>query len=306
MHCTGWMHHNLSSKSIIFSSTSGKPALCQPYLSGFEYSRTVTTWTSAVKDLYCNLPDRLYYHPSYIFFKYFTQIYGASYHNETCFRFRHDYYSLGLILLEIGLWKSLNGMDVLREPPALSDPWFPAPESWPSGKLMSKLRPLKESMFIGRERFLNPTFDVPPIWAQKHYRQSPRRYLGRESDIVPTVSTDAKAAWEKEFAIYLGSIQHAIEEEGNKHVKITRQDAGMISEVSIWQVWDENYPLATLRRDAIVVSQTELKRVVGSRYAAMVLRCLQSDFGVHAADDERRWLRAYNWMALKDLEKCSA
>ncbi|KAK2821846.1 hypothetical protein FQN49_007616 [Arthroderma sp. PD_2] len=94
-HKIGWLHKTISSFSIVFF-TDYSPAtisLCQPFLIGFGHSRPDQ------KDVYTegpNLPSNYlnYQEPKYIN--------GETTYLPTC-----DYYSLGIVLLEIGLWKPL-------------------------------------------------------------------------------------------------------------------------------------------------------------------------------------------------------
>ncbi|KAL8689015.1 MAG: hypothetical protein Q9218_005213 [Villophora microphyllina] len=103
LHKVKWVHKSISAFSIIFSSppsphntTHGR--IPPPYLAGFNHSRPddPDSWSKtpqyrvAVTD-YC--------HPSYL-----KQSKRIRYHP------RFDWYSLGLVLLEIGLWRTLGSM----------------------------------------------------------------------------------------------------------------------------------------------------------------------------------------------------
>lgn len=97
-HTSGWLHKNFSSSNVIFFLDSidklSETDLTQPYVIGFHHSR---------KDdpgAYTDETERRdgqeeYQHPNY------RQGSGR-------FRKGYDYYSLGLVLLEIGTWGSLS------------------------------------------------------------------------------------------------------------------------------------------------------------------------------------------------------
>ncbi|KAF2122527.1 kinase-like domain-containing protein [Lophiotrema nucula] len=107
LHISGWLHKDINAYNILFftpSRSKGDVDYAKPYLVGFQQSR---------QDAYIDGPDpkgkptpytegpdpnqRLpqYQHP----------IYRAG---NTSFRREFDYYSLGLVLLEIGTWESLS------------------------------------------------------------------------------------------------------------------------------------------------------------------------------------------------------
>jgi hypothetical protein len=61
-----------------------------------------------------------------------------------------------------------------------------------------------------------------------------------------------------------------------------------------------------LQREAIALAEKSLGAMIGRRYKDVVLRCLKGDFGVERSTDESRWLRAFNWLVVKEIEKCCA
>lgn len=98
-HDVGWFHKNLVPSNIIFSPAKDQDHLvnlCDPYICGFRYSRDTAGFTDGP------LQDRPYHqhhHPDYISkgsgsFKTFIQPY--------------DWYSLGILLIEIGLWRTID------------------------------------------------------------------------------------------------------------------------------------------------------------------------------------------------------
>ncbi|KAI0193439.1 kinase-like protein [Astrocystis sublimbata] len=104
-HSVGWLHKNLMSSNIIFfpkatangdadagDSPYRSEVIREPFLVGFNHSRPddplSLTSAPAQSDL------RQYQHPAYL--------------RENCgYRLEYDYYSLGIILLEIGFWLPL-------------------------------------------------------------------------------------------------------------------------------------------------------------------------------------------------------
>jgi len=112
-HKADWLHKNISSHNVIFfdrrfnnlrtgpSRPKGQHILddfSSPYLIGFNHSRPdePKTFTSGGLDI-----SKMYQHPEYA--------------NNSKQRFRrgYDYYSLGLLLLEIGLWEPISRSKLL-------------------------------------------------------------------------------------------------------------------------------------------------------------------------------------------------
>lgn len=96
-HGSGWLHKNISSSNVLFFIKSATRLddldLAQPYVIGFHHSR------KSSPDEYTEGPEILesqkeYQNPDYR-------------RGQSRFRKAYDYYSLGLVLLEIGTWSSL-------------------------------------------------------------------------------------------------------------------------------------------------------------------------------------------------------
>ncbi|KAH8891996.1 kinase-like protein [Thozetella sp. PMI_491] len=110
-HNVGWLHKSISPHNILFflSKTSRAATWVeQPYLTGFNHSRqddplafTVGPTSDAVA--------RRYHHPEYSKMG-FGALQGTYISQDTWYRLEFDYYSLGLVLLEVGLWKPLDGI----------------------------------------------------------------------------------------------------------------------------------------------------------------------------------------------------
>jgi serine/threonine protein kinase len=94
-HVDGWVHKSIRSQSIIFfqdKAAQSSRLYADPFLVDFEFARPQTAETQYTFDN--NLERNLYRHPD-------RQ--GAP---TVSFRKMHDIYSLGVVLLEIGLWQT--------------------------------------------------------------------------------------------------------------------------------------------------------------------------------------------------------
>ena len=101
LHMAGWLHKNLNSKNVVFFKKEGRtPALShlleRPYLINLRHSRSSENVNESER-LDTGSKDSLqhYQHPDY------------SSGNNT-FQEVFDYYSLGIILLELGSWNTLH------------------------------------------------------------------------------------------------------------------------------------------------------------------------------------------------------
>ncbi|KAI9861845.1 MAG: hypothetical protein M1824_001956 [Vezdaea acicularis] len=94
LHKVGWLHKNISSSTIIFFppfGSSPRKHITRPYIIGFSHSRPAFGITQASYDI----KWRDYQHPEYL-------------QNKSQFTSKFDYYSLGMVLLEIGYWEPLQ------------------------------------------------------------------------------------------------------------------------------------------------------------------------------------------------------
>lgn len=96
-HMVGWLHKSLSSSNVLFFPTSGVIEdgwFRQPYIVGFTHSRPdeVSSYTDGSGPS----NTKYYQHPSYF--------------NNRRYCAEYDYYSLGLVLLEIGVWAPLDNI----------------------------------------------------------------------------------------------------------------------------------------------------------------------------------------------------
>jgi serine/threonine protein kinase len=99
LHCSEWLHKNICANNILFFMTpegEGKP-LSQdsfdPYLVGFYHSRPEGDVYQSDNDPY-NSEQYNYRHPSYI-------------PGEVSFEKEFDYFSIGVLLFEIGFWEPI-------------------------------------------------------------------------------------------------------------------------------------------------------------------------------------------------------
>jgi serine/threonine protein kinase len=98
-HKANWLHKSVSSLNICFFPSDAnhmRDAFTKPYLIGFNHSRQGDTnaFTSGPHE---NPIQADYSHPDYL-------------KDEKRFHPVHDYYSLGIVLLELGLWRTLESM----------------------------------------------------------------------------------------------------------------------------------------------------------------------------------------------------
>ena len=97
-HAVGWVHKSFRSNNILFFppdhslGQENQTSLEDPYLSGWEYSRPASEFSSRLNDN-DELEANIYRHPDQ---------WGLP---TVRFNKFHDIYSLGVVLLEIGLWK---------------------------------------------------------------------------------------------------------------------------------------------------------------------------------------------------------
>jgi serine/threonine protein kinase len=102
IHKVGWLHKSIMSSNILFFQPSAGPraeAMKNPYLIGFSHSRPddPQEFTETPNE---EFEEVIYRHPAY-----------AS--GTKNFRLSYDDYSLGLVLLEIGLWRGLK--DIIKK-----------------------------------------------------------------------------------------------------------------------------------------------------------------------------------------------
>ena len=106
-HNIGWMHKNLNSMNVLFwpsKDCNNEIDLRKPYLVGFELSRSNQPDEISEKPVEAE-EDDLYRHPSY------------KGENATDFQPSYDYFSLGVLLFEIAMWRLISQPQTSRSSP---------------------------------------------------------------------------------------------------------------------------------------------------------------------------------------------
>ncbi|KAI4163636.1 MAG: hypothetical protein LQ342_002670 [Letrouitia transgressa] len=103
IHNLGWLHKNLSPKQVVFfkRGNNPEPDLSRPFLMGFDISRPNAPGEVSEKPL-SDSEDDLYRHPDY------RSV------NSQSFLPSFDIFSLGILLFEIGLWRSVGAQGQRR------------------------------------------------------------------------------------------------------------------------------------------------------------------------------------------------
>ncbi|KAK4210139.1 hypothetical protein QBC37DRAFT_322655 [Rhypophila decipiens] len=109
-HAVGWVHKSIRSENLIFFSDEGaslSDVIGDPWLIGFEYAREETGFSEKANRgamIAVDPSTDLYRHPD---------IWNGEADKRPTTRFdkQHDIYSLGVLLLEIGLWQPVGQFD---------------------------------------------------------------------------------------------------------------------------------------------------------------------------------------------------
>lgn len=282
MHCTGWLHRNISSQNIHFLRTkSGNGIesldLERPYVTGFDAARSFTACSSIFR-YRSDLAAAINQHPGYIMLKYWSQqkAKDGNTGDKLFYMPRHDYYSIGLVFLEVGMWRNLQSM-LLREIQYFEEENNPPDPDCP---LEEKFKALEFEYMFARQGML----DDPD-----------------EEDI------DEPGRREKLWSAYLSNGPSLVEEEGLVEFVLDEKDLDDGDSGATWSAWDAAYGPHKLRQDALQMCSEKLGSRMGKRYREAVRRCLATDFGVNPkTSKDADWLRAYNWKVVQDLNKCCA
>ena len=277
MHCTGWLHRDISSNSILFLKTrpgSGIEALDleKPYMAGFDAARSFAANRSPGY-LIPNYDALIYKHPGYLLHRMWSQ-YRPRHGNtgDQLFHMpRHDYYSMGLVFLEIGMWRSLQSLLLhdVQQTPYSDGAWE---HKKPKTTLGRKLKSLTRDVVAAR---LNKTPATGEVTDEERSR--------REHVLANYVSEGPKLIEEEGLTdiVLNESFLHG-PERGNRNA---------------WGAWDR----------AIRICQEKLGSRMGRRYREAVRRCLATDFGISPGSSKNLdWLRAYNWRVVQELNRCCA
>ncbi|KAL2678734.1 hypothetical protein Neosp_009485 [[Neocosmospora] mangrovei] len=236
------------------------------------------------------LREAIYQHPAYVFHKLISEATSNGYselsdykeHNkkETYFTCRHEYYSLGLLLLEIGLWRPIEAMDLLTTPVAATGIWD---------------FPLSLSLTYDHGVWEERNFNGRIMTATKTIRAARYRLLSSSDENI----------WPAELQSYVRELRQVLGEERIEGISLKVYNAASPDNVeSFWSLWDEVYPHVILRKDAVGLSKRAIGVRMGRRYRDVIIRCLTSDFSITPTSDEFKWLRAFNWLIVKELDKC--
>jgi hypothetical protein len=103
LHAVNWLHKGLRSENILFFQTGNDDCdFSKPYLSGFDYSRPAQRRDMTERPSE-NVAHDLYRHPQVQ-----TMAFEAPYSKG--YKKRHDIYSLGVVLLEISYWQTIDSI----------------------------------------------------------------------------------------------------------------------------------------------------------------------------------------------------
>jgi hypothetical protein len=246
-------------------------------------------------------------HPSYLFHKVLVTL--PRYKEQACpgstfYRFRHDYYSLGLILLELGLWVPLtrllsNVIDKTLPPEhlAMRRRWKPTSIR----SLVDSLSPCEpmpsEKLEIWMiESGARTTSCTPPPHGQPDPEYDEVAAL---LQCVRDVQLSINEEQLQDMASFAKLNDDAENEEAVVDSSVTEED------YTFWDLWvrPEIYLHGLYRREAIRLAETSLASKMGRRYQQIVLRCLRSDFNIPHTAREADWLKAFNWLAVNEIDK---
>jgi len=154
IHSSGWVHKNIWSHGIVMfpssrpSNTASRNFI--PYLTGWDSSRLIAAGTDLVADT--KVEPNYYRHP-------IRQGYPQS-----PFKVEHDIYALGVVLLEIGLWKTVRSIFKSQIDKATTQGKLPPPELI-KGELLEQARdglPSEMGDLFAKavERCLTSSFEV--------------------------------------------------------------------------------------------------------------------------------------------------
>ena len=110
LHTVSWLHRNLSASNVIFFVENEGDDIDPSsfHLIGFAQSRVDKDLTYTDGPTSTGKADEYYEHPAHV-------------SESEGYQVQHDFYSLGILLLEIGLWKRLP--DLIPGRPSVSDKW---------------------------------------------------------------------------------------------------------------------------------------------------------------------------------------
>lgn len=151
MHACGWIHRNIRSRNLLLflpdaGRLSTEKTRATPYLVGFKYARPEADVSKSQHDR--DLSMNLYHHPN------------RQNNTTESFTKEHDIYAVGVVLLEIGMWRTIT--DRFLKP----IPWEKTLTEWQIQKALVSLAKNELEIQMGRKYMeavlacLNTDFDV--------------------------------------------------------------------------------------------------------------------------------------------------
>ena len=292
LHSSGWMHKRISPRYIAFfqsrevEATEVDDWIQRPYLHGFRPSSITGSTQQRFDSELSQFDDFInesHVHPSYAFHKACASLprHIPIDPSKTYHRFRHDYYSLGLIMLEIGFWTPLMRMNTIND--TLMEAASP------------EQRDKRNSWNVSSKCFLS----ISPPSSSRPQRNAGSCYPKELQDCI----RDLREAINEEQMQDMADL--SVVDNGMKGANDSSTKSGHVRGGSLfWDVWvgTEIYLHALCRRNAIRLAESSLASTMGRRYQKVVLRCLKSDFDLPPSAKEAEWLKAFNWLAVSELE----
>ena len=102
-HTVGWLHKSVRSENILLFSSDQQIEYSRPYLVGFEFSRDVLDRSNIEQDGL--LKHNIYRHPDR------QGLPSDEKDIDRPFNLLYDIYALGVVLLEVGLWRGAMGYE---------------------------------------------------------------------------------------------------------------------------------------------------------------------------------------------------
>lgn len=304
LHSASWMHREFSAENVLlfWSESQISPSerllpydLSVPYIDGFKNSRSSVyglspSWTGRKQKLPSFLAEKVYRHPAYLLSKNQSR----SSPHRSCHRFRHDYYALGLVLLEIGLWSPLRKLqvDVLRDSsvPYHNGTFYPAWHDEP----------------LGGEDKSRRTVEISEEWLEQTTQEISNRTIRIENhDTWESLDVEGWPAGLEDAII--PDLRRAIQDEQIEDMTATPEDPRDRKHYlhSLCHNWGKIYPVEMVRQSAIRMAESHLAGCMGGdKYQDIVLQCLRSDFGLSGDAPEGEWLHEFNWRVVRSIEQC--
>ncbi|ORY19434.1 hypothetical protein BCR34DRAFT_552052 [Clohesyomyces aquaticus] len=118
LHLARWLHKNISSENIIFYADKAngdqewmkKIDITRPYIASFGLARPDQSFEQSEIAASSNAVQRAYQHPDYLHGTMKNNPSGEATIQVPRYHQAYDVYSLGCVLLEIGLWKPLSSL----------------------------------------------------------------------------------------------------------------------------------------------------------------------------------------------------